>query len=83
MQIDTCKSLLVQDELGVIRVDRSKVTLDAVVFAFHEGTSPEEISARFTDLSLEAIYSAIAYYLQNREEIDQYLSQRESKNAEF
>lgn len=83
MQLDSCKSMLQQDETSAIRVDQSRVTLDAVVFAFHEGASPEEIASRFPDLTLAAVYSAIVFYLQNRSEVDAYLGQRESRAAEL
>lgn len=83
MKLDSCKSLLHQDETAAIRVDQTRVTLDAVVFAFDEGASPEEIVSRFPDLTLTAVYSAIAFYLQNRSDVDAFLSQRESQAAEL
>ena len=83
MNLDTCNSLLYQDETAAIRVDQTRVTLDAVVFAFREGASPEEIASRFPDLTLAAVYSAIAFYLQNRLDVDAYLGQRESRAADL
>ncbi len=40
------------------------------------GSTPEEIAIQFSVLRLEDIYSAIAYYLNHRQEIDSYLEQR-------
>ena len=61
------------DERGVKRVGRTRVMLDSVVAAFHQGHSAETIAQQYPALSLEEIYGAIAYYLANREAVDQYL----------
>lgn len=61
------------DERGVKRVGRTRVMLDSVVAAFHQGHSAETIAQQYPSLSLEEIYGAIAYYLANREAVDQYL----------
>jgi uncharacterized protein (DUF433 family) len=71
--IETCKFPLHVDSQGAIRVENTRVTLDAVVYAFREGASAEEIAERYPALSLGAIYAAITYYLQNRAEVDGYL----------
>ena len=52
------------------------MTLDAVVSAFHEGATAEEIAERFPAISLSAVYAAIAFYLQNRAELDAILGGR-------
>jgi len=78
--IDTCKIPLREDDSGTIRVEGTRVTLDAVVLAFHEGATAEEIAERFPAISLGAIYAAIAFYLQNRVEVDAYLAQRKSES---
>jgi uncharacterized protein (DUF433 family) len=64
------------DEAGGIRIGLSRVTLDSLLAAYHNGSTPEEIAIQFSVLSLEDIYSTIAYYLNHREEIDNYLEQR-------
>ncbi|MEZ4591797.1 MAG: DUF433 domain-containing protein [Chloroflexota bacterium] len=66
---------------GSIRVGNSRVLLDLVIFAFNEGRTPEEIVLQFPVLKLAEVYSAIAYYLENREQIDTYLDNR-AKEAE-
>ncbi len=77
MTLDSCKIPLKEDARGVIRVETTRVTLDTVVFAFREGATAEEISERFPAISLSAVYAAIAFYLQNRPEVDAYLARRE------
>jgi uncharacterized protein (DUF433 family) len=67
------------DEAGGIRIGSSRVTLDSLLATYHNGSTPEEIAIQFSVLSLEDIYSAIAYYLSHRQEIDNYLEQRNQK----
>ena len=63
-----------------IRVGRSRVTFDLVVEQFEEGASAEDIVARFTTLDLPSVYSAIAWYLDHREEAAEYLAARMAKS---
>jgi uncharacterized protein (DUF433 family) len=67
------------DEQGVLRVGQTRVPLDTVVHAFHEGASPEEIVMSYTTLALTDVYAVINYYLYNRAEVDAYLRQREAE----
>ena len=62
-----------QDD-GSIRVAESRVLLDTVVNAFDAGASAEEIASNFDSLRLEEVYSAIAYYLRNAEEVRAYMT---------
>ena len=62
---------------GVLRVGSLGVTLDSVVIAFQEGHSPETIQQLYPALSLEEVYGAVAYYLGNRNDVDQYLKRQE------
>jgi uncharacterized protein (DUF433 family) len=64
---------------GGWRVADSRVSLDSVVYAYWDGKSPEAIAEEFPTLSAEQVYGAIAFYLRNREEIDEYLSQQDTK----
>jgi uncharacterized protein (DUF433 family) len=61
------------------RVAESRISLDSVVYAYWEGKSPEAIAEEFPTLSVEQVYGAIAFYLRNRQEIDEYLSQQDAK----
>lgn len=65
-----------RDEAGGIRIGSSRVTLDSILNSYQQGSTPEEIAIQFSTLRLEDIYSAIAYYLNHRQEIDRYLEQR-------
>lgn len=41
-----------------------------VGYILHQGLTPEELHAAFPHLTLAAIYDTLAYYYDNREEID-------------
>src|ERR1035438_1390912 len=53
----------------------ARVSLDSVVYAFLRGESPEGIAESFPSLGLEQVFGALAFYIANREVVDQYLWQ--------
>lgn len=59
------------------RLAGKRMSLDSIVYAWRRGEGPEGIRDSFPSLSLEEIYGALAFYLANREEIDEYLRQGE------
>jgi len=67
---------IVTDVDGVIRVGKTRVTLDTVVSAFLDGATAEEIAHQYPSLDLADVYSVIGYYLRRRGEIDAYLQRR-------
>jgi len=69
------------DQHGVIRVAKTRVPLDNVVYAFNQGASPEEIVMSYPTLDLGDVYSVVNYYLHNRAEVDAYISKREAEAA--
>ena len=69
------------DEHGVMRVGKTRVPLDNVVYAFNQGSSPEEIVMSYPSLELGDVYAVVNYYLHNRTDVDAYLSQREAEAA--
>ena len=70
------------DHAGVLRVNGTRVSLDSVIFAFNEGSTPEEIAQQYTTLNLADIYAVISYYLQNQAEVSEYLERRKMQRAE-
>ena len=71
------------DRDGVMRVGATRVTLDAVVNAFHEGNTAEEIVSRYPVLKLADVYAVVSYYLNNREAVTRYLRQQEEEVSEL
>lgn len=63
------------DSGGVVRVGGTRVSLDQIVSAFNEGSTPEQIVDSFDTLSLADVYAAIAYYLRHRGEVDAYVEE--------
>lgn len=68
------------DAYGVVRVAKTRVTLDTVVTAFLEGCNPEEIAEQYPSLQLSDIYLVIGYYLRHRDRIHAYLAERQRQS---
>ena len=64
---------------GVVLIGKTRVTLDTVVAIFEQGATAEEIVHRYPSLKLADVYATIAFYLNNREEIEIYLQQRKQQ----
>lgn len=70
------------DADGVVRVGKTRVTLETVILAFSDGATAEEIAQQYPSLQLADIYSTIGYYLRHRDEGDAYLRQRAHQAGE-
>lgn len=71
-----------EDAHGVIRVGRTRVTLDSVVALFEQGASAEEIALRYETLTLAEVYAVLSFYMAHRDDVDAYLrSQRRASEA--
>src|SRR5258708_37839774 len=70
---------LSSDSDGVVRVGKTRVTLDTVIEAFLDGVSAEEIVCQYPSLELPDVYAVIAYYLRRRVEVDDYLQWRSAQ----
>ncbi len=57
----------------VIYVGKTRVTLDTVIGAFHEGATAEEVAQQYPALKLADVYATFAYYLNHKAEVDVYL----------
>lgn len=62
---------------GVIRVGGTRVRLDTVVFAYNDGATAEEIVEQYPSLKLADVHVVIGYYLENRDEVEKYLGERQ------
>ena len=74
---------LYTDDQGTIRVGKSRVRLNSVVYAFNQGHTPEEILMQFPTLALADIYAVIAYYLNHQTAVDQYIQQNEAEGQQL
>jgi uncharacterized protein (DUF433 family) len=64
---------------GVYYIPGTRISLDSIVYAFHEGCSPASIREDFEGLTLADVYGAIAFYLDHQADIDDYLSRRKAQ----
>jgi uncharacterized protein (DUF433 family) len=74
---------LQMDADGVIRIGKSRVTLNTLAAVFFSGDTPEQIVVDFPTLDLADVYSAIGCLLRNREAVDAYLRAAEASTAAF
>ena len=68
---------------GVVCVGETRVTLDTVVAVFKQGATAEEIVQRYPSLRLGDVYASIAFYLNHREDVEEYLQQRQQQAQEI
>ena len=62
---------------GHPRISGTRIRVSNIVFWVEQGQSPEEIVANYPQLSLADVHSALAYYFDNREEIDELIQEDE------
>lgn len=55
------------------RIGGTRAPLDSVVYLYREGLSVESIVECYPVLTLEEVHGALAFYLANQAQIDQYL----------
>jgi uncharacterized protein (DUF433 family) len=63
----------VEQRAGGYFVEGARVSLAPVIYAYLRGESPEGIAESFPALALEQVFGALAFYMVNRETVDQYL----------
>ena len=66
----------------VWRIKGTRVALDSIIYQFQQGRSPEAIQDAFPALSLSQVYGAIAFYVDHRAELDEYLAHNEDAEEE-
>lgn len=64
---------IVIDEYGAARVGSSRVLLEMVLWSYKRGDAPERIVEKYPTLELEDVRAVVAYYLRNREPLDEFL----------
>lgn len=64
---------LTVDAEGVIRVSNTRVTLHTIIGFYRQGEAPEAIHEGFPTVPLADLHVIIAYYLSNRQVVDEYM----------
>jgi uncharacterized protein (DUF433 family) len=65
---------LIRERTGEIRLTGHRIGLYHVVHYYNEGYSAEMLVGQFPDLSLALIHKIIAFYLDNRGDVDAYVA---------
>lgn len=55
---------------GRLRIEGTRITVNQIVVCYKLGYSPEECVDQYPHLTLAQVYTAIAYYHANKEEIE-------------
>ena len=67
---------------GVALVGDTRVTLETVLAVFNRGATPEEIVMQYPALSLSNVYLVIGYYLQHRDDVDDYIRTQQAQSEQ-
>ncbi len=59
-----------------MRIAGTRVSLESVATAFDAGATAEEIVQQYPSLDLASVYAVIAYVLDHRRDVDQYMARR-------
>ena len=70
-----------EPDTDFIRLTGHRIGLADVVRLYDRGSSAEIIAANFPTLSLSLIYSVLAYYLDNKAEVDAYVAADDAELA--
>jgi uncharacterized protein (DUF433 family) len=67
------------DEVGAVRVGKSRVSFDLVVEQYENGMTPEDMVRAYDTLELADVHAVIAFYLRHKNEVRAYLKRREGE----
>src|SRR4051794_32876597 len=70
-------------ENGVYRVTGTRIPLERIVDGYKDGATPEEIVDSYDVLNLSDVYTLIGYYLDHKEEVEQYLREQDAYAEEM
>lgn len=70
---------LVQLENGAVRVRNSRVTLETIVIRSQMGDTVERIHSGFPTVSISQIKAILAWYFDNKSDVDEYLRELEEE----
>ena len=73
----------VEERDGSFYLIGSRVPLAHIVYEFQHGRSPEAIRSSFSTLSLQEVYGAITFYLENKEAAEKDMAERDRVEREF
>lgn len=72
-------NLLEQDKDGFIHVTGHRIGLQHLIHDYNEGFSPEMLACQYPALSLAEIHKVLAFYLENRMDVDSHIAYRQNE----
>jgi uncharacterized protein (DUF433 family) len=66
---------LAQDRYGYVHIAGHRIGLRHLVELYNDGYTPEMLQVHFPTLPLALVHKVIAFYLENRAEVDAYVLQ--------
>jgi uncharacterized protein (DUF433 family) len=70
----TLPDFLIQGATGEIRLVGHRIGLFHLVHYYNEGFSAEMLACQYPTLPLALIHKVVAFYLENRDEVDTYVA---------
>jgi uncharacterized protein (DUF433 family) len=70
-------------EGGVLRVTGTRIPLERIVECYKAGETPEGIVDSFDTLRLADVYAVISFYLDHKEEVEEYIREQEEQAEEL
>ena len=64
---------------GRIRIDGTRITVHRIATLYRQGQTAEDIAQTYPHLLLGQIYTALAYYHANRDQIDAELAEADAE----
>jgi uncharacterized protein (DUF433 family) len=68
---------------GTVRVTETRVPLETIVYAFCQGATPEAIADNYPKLTPPQIYTVLAFYLANRQDVNLYVAEQAARSEEM
>jgi uncharacterized protein (DUF433 family) len=78
----TCKEII-DAHGGRIRVEGTRITVHRIATLYKQGLTAEEIAQTYPHLSLSQVYTALAWYHANRDEIEAELAAMDAEYDEL
>lgn len=68
----------IEEHAGRMFISGTRVPVTTIAVIWNQGASPETLQQKFPSTTLAGIYSAIVYYLDHRDQIDQQIAEDEA-----
>lgn len=79
MAIETRYPHLVVDEQGQLKIEGTRIKVRFLIELYKAGNTPEQIQKEYDFLTLAQIHSALAYYYDHQEQVDEQIAESEAE----